>query len=37
VRHAVFQHQIGEIGEAQQGRFFAAQFDDARDQRPIIA
>ncbi len=36
VRHAVFQHQVGEAGEAQQGCLFAPQFQNAHDDRTVV-
>ena len=37
MRHAVLQHQVGEIREAQQEGLGAPQFEDADDQRPVVA
>ena len=36
VRHAVLQHQVGEIAKAQQLRLRAAQFQNAAQQRAIV-
>jgi hypothetical protein len=37
VGHTVFQHQIGEIGESQQARPLPPQFQNAHDQRAVVA
>ena len=37
VGHAVFQHQVREILESQKPRFFPAQFQDAGEDRAIVA
>jgi hypothetical protein len=37
VRHAIFQHQVGKVGETKERRFLAAQFDNAHDNRAVIA
>ena len=37
VGHAVFEHEVGEIAEAEQLRLLAAQLEDAREQRAVVA
>jgi hypothetical protein len=37
VGHAVFEHQVGEVGEAQKTRLLAPQFQNAADERAIVA
>src|SRR5438874_2646977 len=34
--HPVMQHEVREIGKAEQARLLAAQFQNARQQRPIV-
>ncbi len=36
VGHAIVQYEIGKIGEAEQPGFFPAQFQNARQQRPVV-
>ena len=37
VRHAVVEHQVGKIAEAEQARLFAAQFQNPGEQLAVVA